>query len=56
MYPCGQLRPMSGSDRFASIIDPGEGTEMSPVVVLSTVLLILGFVVSVGYRLLFAAG
>ena len=56
MYPCDQSRPMSGSDRFASIVDPGEETKMSPVVVLSTVLLILGFALSVGYRLLFAAG
>ncbi|MFB6281565.1 MAG: hypothetical protein ABEH40_06065 [Haloferacaceae archaeon] len=47
---------MRGTDRFASVVDPGEKTKLSPAVVVSTALLILGFVVGIGYRLLIAAG
>lgn len=43
---------MRGTDRFASVVTPEEKTKMSPAVVVSTVLLILGFLAGIGYRLL----
>lgn len=47
---------MRGSEQFASVVTPDEKTKMSPAVVVSTALLILGFVAGIGYRLLLAAG
>lgn len=56
MWRAADRGGMRGTDRFASVIDPGSETQLSPAVVVSTVLLILGFVAAIGYRLLLLAG
>jgi hypothetical protein len=47
----GEREAMSETDRFAALIVSGEKTHVSPAVVGATALLVLGFVVSLGYRL-----
>lgn len=47
---------MRGSDQFASVVTADEKTKMAPAVVVSTVLLLLGFVAAIGYRIVLTLG
>jgi len=47
---------MDGSEQFAAVISPEEKTLMSPAVVVSTAVLLLGFVAGLGYQVLVALG
>ncbi|MFB6302716.1 MAG: hypothetical protein ABEH78_07645 [Haloferacaceae archaeon] len=47
---------MRATDQFASVITSEGKTKMSPAVVVSTLLLILGFALALGYRALLIVG